>query len=61
MKNNLLKKLFFNESGATAIEYGMIVALIVVASVGALTTMSDTIVLSLQDTSSKVSNAMEEN
>ncbi len=61
MKNNFFNKLFFNESGATAIEYGMIVALIVVASVGALTSMSDTVVLSLQDTSSKVSNAMEEN
>ncbi len=61
MKNKILKKLYVSEAGATAIEYGLIMALVVIASVGALTTMSDTIVLSLQDTSSRVSDAMEEN
>jgi len=61
MKNKFLSKLLSSETGATAIEYGLIVALVVVTSVGALTAMSDTIVLSLQDTSSKVTNALEEN
>ncbi len=33
---NLLKKLYHDESGATAIEYGLIAALVSVASIGAL-------------------------
>jgi pilus assembly protein Flp/PilA len=34
-----LKKLFKNEEGATAIEYGLIAALIAVAIIGALTSV----------------------
>ncbi|MBN9465104.1 Flp family type IVb pilin [Brevundimonas sp.] len=41
-----------NESGATAIEYGLIAALIAVALIGVLTTMSG----SLKDTFTKISN-----
>ena len=37
-------KLFcVDESGATAIEYGLIAALVSVAAIGALTTMGDTL------------------
>ena len=41
-----------DESGATAIEYGLIAALIAVALIGVLTTMSG----SLKDTFTKISN-----
>lgn len=36
-----LMKLFKNESGATAIEYGLIAALIAVAIIGAVTALGD--------------------
>ena len=36
---NLLKNLIQDESGATAIEYGLIAALVSVAAIGALTAM----------------------
>ncbi|HWE75863.1 MAG TPA: Flp family type IVb pilin [Stellaceae bacterium] len=36
---NLFRKLFRDESGATAIEYGLIAALIAVAIIGAATTV----------------------
>ena len=44
-----------DESGATAIEYGLIAALVSVAAIGALTTLGD----SLQDIFSEVSNSLE--
>ena len=34
-----MRNFFKNESGATAIEYGLIAALIAVASIGAVTTL----------------------
>lgn len=34
-----IKKMFRNEAGATAIEYGLIAALISVAAIGALTSL----------------------
>lgn len=37
----MLKKLFKDESGATAIEYGLIAALLSVAIIAALTFVSD--------------------
>ncbi|NIR45888.1 MAG: Flp family type IVb pilin [Gemmatimonadetes bacterium] len=43
-----------DESGATAIEYGLIAALVSVAAIGALTTMGN----SLQTMFGTVSNAM---
>ena len=43
-----------DESGATAIEYGLIAALVSVAAIGALTTMGDT----LNTLFTTVSNAM---
>ena len=36
---NTMKNLWKDESGATAIEYGLIAALVSVAAIGALTTM----------------------
>ena len=43
-----------DESGATAIEYGLIAALVAVAIIGALGTMKD----SLTNTFGRVSNAL---
>jgi pilus assembly protein Flp/PilA len=37
----LIRKLFKNEKGATAIEYGLIAALISVAAITAMGTLSD--------------------
>ena len=37
--NNILKQFISNESGATAIEYGLIAALIAVVIITALTTL----------------------
>ncbi|PIW27048.1 MAG: Flp family type IVb pilin [Rhodospirillales bacterium CG15_BIG_FIL_POST_REV_8_21_14_020_66_15] len=39
MKTSIIKKLQKDESGATAIEYGLIAALVSVAAIGALTAM----------------------
>ena len=36
---NMIKRLVADESGATAIEYGLIVALIAVVIIGAVTTL----------------------
>lgn len=38
---NLIKKFCINESGATAIEYGLIAALIAVAAIAAMTTLGN--------------------
>ncbi len=58
MNKSFLKKLALNETGSTAIEYGLIVALVVLASLGALTSMSSTFISSLNNTSSQISAAM---
>lgn len=41
-KNSFLARLTTDESGATAIEYGLIVALIVIAIIGAMSTFAST-------------------
>ena len=51
---NGLKLFCDDESGATAIEYGLIAALVSVAAIGALTTMGNT----LNSLFTTVSNAM---
>jgi pilus assembly protein Flp/PilA len=51
---NYLKLFCNDESGATAIEYGLIAALVSVAAIGALTTMGNT----LNSLFTTVSNAM---
>jgi pilus assembly protein Flp/PilA len=50
----LIRKLFKNEKGATAIEYGLIAALISVAAITAMNTLSD----SIQGTFNNAANAM---
>ena len=37
----MIKKLFKNEEGATAIEYGLIAALIAVAAIAAMSSLGD--------------------
>ncbi len=51
-----LKEFWTNESGATAIEYGLIAALVSVAAIGALTAMGD----SLETLFSTVSGSLDE-
>ncbi len=50
----VIKKLFKNEDGATAIEYGLIAALIAVAAITAMSALGT----NLSNTFSKVSNNM---
>ena len=50
-----LRSLIADESGATAIEYGLIAALVSVAAIGALTAMGG----SLQTMFTNVSNALD--
>ena len=54
MRINILKKIRKDESGATAIEYGLIAALVSVAAIGALTALGG----SLQTMFTAVSNAL---
>ncbi len=54
MRINIMKKIRKDESGATAIEYGLIAALVSVAAIGALTAMGG----SLQTMFTTVSNAL---
>jgi pilus assembly protein Flp/PilA len=50
----VIKKLFKNEDGATAIEYGLIAALIAVAAITAMGALGS----NLSNTFNKVSNSM---
>ena len=54
MRIDILKKIRKDESGATAIEYGLIAALVYVAAIGALTAMGG----SLNTMFTTVSNAL---
>jgi pilus assembly protein Flp/PilA len=51
---SMFRKLFTDESGATAIEYGLIAALIAVAIIGAATTVGT----NLSTTFSNVANSL---
>ena len=55
MKN--FRKMLKNEKGATAIEYGLIAALIAVAAIGAMSTLGD----NLQTTFNSVADNLEQN
>jgi pilus assembly protein Flp/PilA len=55
MKRDMLIKLIKDESGATAIEYGLIAALVSVAGIFALTTLGE----SLETMFTAVSNALQ--
>ena len=52
IKMKIIKKIFKNENGATAIEYGLIAALISVAAITAMTTLGT----NLTGTFNKVAN-----
>jgi len=52
-----VKKLFRNEAGATAIEYGLIAALIAVAAVTAMTNLGSAVSTSFDKTSGKLAAA----
>ena len=49
-----LKKLIKDESGATAIEYGLIAALISVAAIGAFTAVGSSLMSTFNNVSSKL-------
>ncbi len=51
----IIKKIFKHENGATAIEYGLIAALISVAAIAAMTTLGT----NLTATFTKVNNAID--
>ncbi len=51
----VIKKIFKNEDGATAIEYGLIAALIAVAAITAMSSLGT----NLNSTFNKVSNQMK--
>ncbi len=57
MNVRILRKIFSCTKGATALEYGLVAALIVVASMGAISAMSSTVVGSLNDTADKIVSA----
>jgi len=54
----LLRKLRRNQSGATAIEYGLIVALISIAAISAMSVLGGSNGTGWQGISDKVDNAM---
>ena len=51
----IIKKLFKNEEGATAIEYGLIAALIAVAAIAAMSSLGG----NLSNTFNKVNNQLK--
>lgn len=55
-----MSKFFKNESGATAIEYGLIAALIAVAIIGAVTAVGDSVNATFNDVSTKINDAGSE-
>jgi len=54
----LVKKLHKDETGATAIEYGLIAALVSVAAIGALTSMGSSLSTIFTTVSTKLSGAV---
>lgn len=54
---NVMKKFFKNESGATAIEYGLIAALIAVAIIGAVSTLGTNLATTFGDVSTELTGA----
>ncbi|MCF3629312.1 Flp family type IVb pilin [Thalassospiraceae bacterium LMO-SO8] len=57
MKTTIIK-LLKDESGATAIEYGLIAALVSVAAIGALTTMGESLETMFTTVSTKLNEAV---
>ena len=58
MRINILKKIRKDESGATAIEYGLIAALVSVAAIGALTAMGTSLNTMFQTVSNELLKAV---
>lgn len=52
----MIKKLFKNDEGATAIEYGLIAALIAVAAISAMQGLGDQLESTFNTTSSTMAN-----
>ena len=52
-----INKLLRDEAGATAIEYGLIAALISIAAVGAMSTLGDTLSTTFGTVSTKMSTS----
>ena len=55
-----MHKFFKNESGATAIEYGLIAALIAVAIIGAVSSVGGSVETTFTEISEKIDNAGSE-
>lgn len=51
---NLIKTFIKNESGATAIEYGLIASLVAVAAIGAMSTVGDKLTSTFKAVSAKL-------
>ncbi|MFN3671940.1 MAG: Flp family type IVb pilin [Bosea sp. (in: a-proteobacteria)] len=51
---NLFKSFIKNESGATAIEYGLIASLVAVAAIGAMTTVGTKLTSTFTEISDKL-------
>ena len=58
MRIDILKKVRKDESGATAIEYGLIAALVSVAAIGALTAMGTSLNTMFQTVSNELLKAV---
>lgn len=54
---NVIQNLYRDESGATAIEYGLIAALVAVAIIGALTTLGTDLTAVFGDVSTELQGA----
>lgn len=54
---NMIKKLFKNEDGATAIEYGLIAALIAIAAIVAMGSLGNTLSNTFNEVDSELSDA----
>ncbi len=58
MRIDILKKIRKDDSGATAIEYGLIAALVSVAAIGALTAMGNSLETMFQAVSNSLTTAV---
>ncbi len=58
MRIDILKKIRKDESGATAIEYGLIAALVSVAAIGALTAMGTSLTTMFTTVSTALAGAV---
>ena len=54
LEMKMIKKLFKNEEGATAIEYGLIAALIAVAAIAAMSSLGDNLSNTFNDVNAEL-------